>query len=215
MTPTRRLLLLSPALLLTPSLLRAQGASGPLPAAADPHRAEHGLGRDDAPVRVTEWYSLTCSHCARFSAGVFPQIQKELIDTGKLRYVFADYPLDKPALLAAQILRYAAPDRYEPLSALLLSTQRRWAFGQGVNPKDEIAKIVALAGLSRAQVDAAAADTALRDAILTEQDDAKSRLSVDSTPTFIFNGPKAHDRAEAGELSFAEFAAIVNEVAGA
>ena len=74
--------------------------------------------------------------------------------------------------------------------------------------------MAALAGLSHAQVDAAAADTGLRDAILASQDAATQRYGVDSTPTFIFNGPNAKDRKESGELSYAEFAAIVSEVTG-
>ena len=203
--PRRTLLALSSALLL-PRAVAAQEA--------DPHMAERAVGDPHAPVTVIEFYSLTCPHCARFAADTFPTIERELIAPGKLRYVFADYPLDKPALLAAQIARYLPPDRYEPFTMALLASQKRWAYAADVDPRVELGKMAALAGLSHAQFEAAAGDTALRDAILAAQDAATQRYGVDSTPTFIFNGPKARDRKEAGELSYAEFAAIVSEVAG-
>ena len=196
-------------LALTPALLFSRAAR-----AEDPRMGERSAGDAHAPVTVTEFFSLTCPHCAKFAANVFPTIEKELIAPGKLRYVFADYPLDKPALLASQIARYLPPERYEPFTMALLASQKRWAYAADVDPAVELGKMAALAGLSRAQFEAAAADTGLRDAILASQDTATQRYGIDSTPTFIFKGPKATDRKEAGELSYTEFAAIVSEVAG-
>ena len=204
-TSRRRLLALTPALLLLPRASRAD---------ADPHMAERAVGDPKAPVTVTEFYSLTCPHCARFAASTYVEVEKQLIATGKLRYVFADYPLDKSALLASQVARYLPPERYEPFAMALLSSQQRWAYARDADPKVELARMASLAGLSHAQFEAAAADTGLRDAILAEQDAATQRYGVDSTPTFIFNGPKARDRKESGELSYAEFAKVVGEVAG-
>ena len=205
MTTTRRTLLLS-----APTLALATSGW-----AQDPKMADRAVGRDDAPVTVVEYYSLTCPHCARFARDTFPRIKSELIDTGKLRYVFRDYPLDKVALMAAQVARSLPPARYEPFAGALLASQDRWAFARGVNTTDELAKMAALAGLPRPAFDAAVADTALRDAILAEQQRAEKTYRVDSTPTFIFNGPNAHDRRESGELSFDNFARIVNEAGGA
>lgn len=188
--------------------LTANAADAPTPL------TERSIGSATAPVTVTEYYSLTCSHCARFAADVFPKIKTDLIDTGKLRYVFADFPLDKPALLAAQVARSLPPDRYEPFVLALLGSQRRWAYSADADPNAQLARMASLAGLSRAQFDAAAANTALRDAILAGVDSATKQFGVDSTPTFIFNGPKTHNRKEAGELSFDEFSAAVTDVAG-
>ena len=204
MTPTRRLLLASALLPLLPFSARAE----------DPRMGDRAVGRDDAPVTVVEYFSLTCPHCARFARDTYPRIKSELIDTGKLRYVFRDYPLDKVALTAAQVARSLPPARYEPFTFALLASQDRWAFARGVNATDELAKMAALAGLPRAAFDAAVADTALRDAILAEQQRAETAYRVDSTPTFIFSGPKAKDRRESGELSYDKFAAVVAEVAG-
>ncbi len=208
MRPTRRTLLLTaPALLLSPLLPVAARAD-------DPRMADRSVGKADAPVTVIEYFSLTCPHCARFARDSFPQIQSQLIDTGKIRYVFRDYPLDKVALMAAQVARVLPPQRYEPFIMALLASQDRWAFAEGVNTTDELAKMAALAGLSRPAFDAAIADTGLRDAILAEQQRAETVYHVDATPTFIFNGPSAHDRRESGELTYDEFAKVATEAAG-
>jgi Thioredoxin len=55
---------------------------------------EMALGPANASVRITEYASMTCSHCAAFNANVFPKIKSEYIDTGKVRYVFREFPLD-------------------------------------------------------------------------------------------------------------------------
>lgn len=204
----RSLLILAPAVLAAPRLARAA-------ATPDPRMAPRTLGKPDAPVKVTEWFSLTCPHCARFARDTFPLVKSKLIDTGKLFYTFGDYPLDQVALMAAQVARSLPPDRYVPFVDALFASQDRWAFARDVNTTDELAKMAALAGLSREQFSAAIKDTALRDAILTEQDRATKTYQIDSTPTFIFNGPNAHDRKQSGELSYDEFAKIVSEAAGA
>ncbi len=159
----RSLLILAPALLAAPGLARAAGS-------ADPRMAPRALGSATAPVTVTEYFSLTCPHCARFARETLPEIRSKLIDTGKLRYVFVDYPLDQVALMAAQVAHALPPDRYAPFVDALLASQDRWAFARDVNSTEELAKMAALAGLSRAQFDAAIADTGLRDAILARQD---------------------------------------------
>ena len=98
---------------------------------------------------VGEWFSLTCTHCAAFAQETFPQIKAELIDTGKVRWVFRDFPLDQVALTAAMVARALPPDRYEPFIRALFANQDRWAFAQGVNRTDELWKTAALAGMSR------------------------------------------------------------------
>ncbi|MCW3476998.1 DsbA family protein [Limobrevibacterium gyesilva] len=193
--------------------LPANAASPPL-AGDDPRMAERSIGRADAPVTVTEWFSLTCPHCAAFHRESLPKIRTELVDTGKVRLVFRDFPLDQVALTAAMVAHSLPPERYEPFVAALLATQDRWAFARGVNSTEELAKMAALAGMSREAFNAAIADQGLRMAILMAQDEASKVYHVDSTPTFIFNGPKAKDRREAGARSFEDFAKLVADAAG-
>src|SRR6185437_861940 len=100
-------------------------------AAEDITRAERSVGKPDAKVTVNEFFSLTCSHCAAFARETYPLVKKDLIDTGKVRWVFHDYPLDQVALMAAMVAHYLPVDRYEPFIDALFNTQDRWAFNRG------------------------------------------------------------------------------------
>lgn len=177
--------------------------------APDAKLGERSMGPADAKVVVEEWFSLTCTHCAEFQKATFPQVKKALIDTGKIRYVWRDYPLDQVALAAAAVARALPPERYEPFVSTLLGTQDRWAFARGVNSLEEIAKIAALAGMPRAAFDAAVNDAAMKQAILAAQDQAEKKLGVNSTPSFLFNG-----KLVAGAIPFARFQQAVDTAQG-
>jgi protein-disulfide isomerase len=204
MSISRRFLLTAlPAAALVPDLARAEG---------DPRLGERAVGKPDAPVMVLEFFSLTCSHCARFAQDVLPRIHKELIEPGKLRIVYRDFPLDQVALAATMVARALPPHLYEPFVLSLLASQDRWAFARDVNTNAELWKRAALAGMSRATFDATLADTKLRDGLLQMQDADAKTYHVDSTPSFIFNGPGAQGVLKAGEMTFEQFAAMVAEV---
>ena len=195
----------------------APGAAPASPTAApagDQRMAERSIGKADAPVSVLEFFSLTCPHCAAFARQTMPQVQTDLIDTGKLRMVFGDFPLDQVALTAAMIARSLPPDRYWPFCEALFASQDRWAFARGVNSTDELAKMAALAGMPREAFDAAIADKDLRDWILKQQDEAGKIYQVDSTPTFIFNGPAQKNHHESGDKPYDDFAKLVAAAAG-
>jgi protein-disulfide isomerase len=194
----------------------APAPTTPAPAATggDQRLTERSIGKSDAPVSAVEWFSLTCPHCARFSQETMPQVQSQLIDTGKLRLIFGDFPLDQVALTASMVARSLPPDRYWPFCEALLASQDRWAFARNVNSTDELAKMAALAGMSRESFDKTIADTQLRDWILKRQDEASKIYNVDSTPTFIFNGPAEKNHREAGEQSYDAFAKMVAAAAG-
>jgi protein-disulfide isomerase len=175
------------------------------PASADDEtRIDRSVGKADAKTVVTEYFSLTCTHCAAFARETFPQIQSQLIDTDKIRWVFHDYPLDQVALLAAMVAHYLPPDRYEPFINALFQTQDRWAFNRGVNPTDELWKMAALAGMTRATFDKAIGDTSLKNWILQGQQEAQNKWKIDSTPSFVIDGQKY-----AGEMDFDTFRKLI------
>ena len=64
------------------------------------------LGPKDAPVTITEFASMTCPHCAAFTEKVFPKIKSEFIDSGKIRFVFREFPLDIKAAAGSMLARY-------------------------------------------------------------------------------------------------------------
>ena len=198
MLASRRILLslVAAGTLVRPGLARAEDAT----------RAERAIGNADAKTTVIECFSLTCTHCAAFAHETMPQVKKELIDTGKIRYVFHDFPLDRVALTASMVARYLPVDRYAPFVDALLSTQDRWAFNRAANPNDELWKMAALAGMSRITFDKAIADEDLKAWIVKEQQADQDRWKVSSTPTFIVNGTMY-----AGGMSFDAFRKLIPE----
>jgi protein-disulfide isomerase len=169
-------------------------------------QTERGVGSADAKVTVTEFFSLTCGHCAAFARTTLPQVKEKLVATGKMRLVYWDYPLDQVALTAAMVARHLPAERYEPFILALLSTQDRWAFARGVNSTEEIWKMAALAGMNRAAFDKAIADTELRDWIIAQAASAQQKWKIDATPSFVVNGQKF-----SGDLSFDSFSKLVTD----
>ncbi|WP_439579663.1 DsbA family protein [Elioraea sp.] len=168
----------------------ATAALGALPARAqtlppiEAMIADRALGRPDAPATVIEYFSLTCPHCATFHRETLPRVKSDLIDTGKVRLVLADFPLDQPGLLGAMIARALPADRHAAFIDVLLRSQAQWA-RQGF--VDEIAKIAALAGMSRETFDAAMRNEALQRGVLEIRLRGEQQHQVNATPTFIFN----------------------------
>jgi protein-disulfide isomerase len=191
-------------------LVAAAGATfaqGVAVRADDLTRAERSIGQADAKCTVNEYFSLTCSHCAAFAAETMPKVKSDLIATGKVRWVFNDYPLDQIALMAAQVARYLPVERYEPFVEALFATQDRWAFARDANHTEEVWKTAGLAGMSRATFDKAVADSSLRDWILQQQQADQEKWKIDSTPSFVINGTKY-----AGEMSYDAFRKLIPEV---
>jgi protein-disulfide isomerase len=186
--------------------LTAFAALGVTAAHADDNltRAERFIGKADAKATVGEYFSLTCTHCAAFAQETFPEVKTKLIDTGEVKWVYHDYPLDQVALTASMVARYLPVDRYEPFINALFASQDHWAFGRGNNPTDELWKVAGLAGLSRTTFDKAIADTSLRDWIVQQQKLDTDKWQIDSTPSFVINGQKY-----AGEMSFDAFRKLI------
>ena len=199
--------LLAPSLLATPAL--AQGAA-PAPAApavpaSDPRLGDRAIGPATAPVRVMEFFSLTCSHCAAFHKETFPRGKTELVAPGQVRLVWRDFPLDRLALVAAAVARSLPAERYEGFIGALLNNQDRWAFTRG-DPKEELAKMAALAGMNRATYDQVFADEALQRAILEGRAKAEQEFQISATPSFVFGS-----RTQSGNMAFEVFARHVQE----
>ena len=170
----------------------------------DPRMAVRSLGPADAKVVMQEWFSLTCTHCAAWNREVFPEVKAKLIDTGKLRYIYRDFPLDQVALTAAMVARALPSVRYEAFVSNLLATQDRWAFARGINTNEELFKRAALAGMPRPLFESTIADEGLRNAILAEQQSGEDKYKVDSTPTFVIN-----EKPHAGEQPYDAIASLV------
>lgn len=164
---------------------------------------ERVIGRADAPVTMIEYASLTCPHCAHFHTEILPGLKERYIDTGKLKLVFRDFPLDQVALRAAVVAHCGGPERYGQFLDVLFENQERWA--HTADPVAALKQIASLAGLSGEQVDACLADEKMIDAVLQSRLDAQQQYDVKSTPTFVIG-----DDVFAGSRSVDAFAEIID-----
>jgi len=143
------------------------------------------IGKADAPVTITEYASMTCSHCAHFAVNVLPDFKKQLVETGKVRLIFRDFPLDGTALKAAMMARCAPADKYFSLVEVIFSNQERWVSAK--DPMESLAQLGALAGIGPARFKACTENKELETAILDAMKTGQEKHGVQSTPTFVFN----------------------------
>jgi len=146
---------------------------------------DHVLGDPNAPITLIEYASLTCPHCAHFSVAVLPELKKKWIDTGKVKLVYRDFPLDQIAAKAAQIAECAGKDRYFGVIDLIFAGQQTWA--TAADPIAELAKPLRIAGLGEAEIKACLANEAMSNAVIADYKSGEA-LGVNSTPTLIING---------------------------
>lgn len=147
---------------------------------------ERVLGDPNAPVEMLEYASLTCPHCAAFHVTTLPKLKEKYIDTGKLKLVSRDFPLDRSAAIAAMMARCVPEANYFPVIDVLFKTQRGWAAAE--NPVAALAGIGSQAGLSPEDFNACLQNQALLDGILKTRQAGSQQFEINSTPTFILNG---------------------------
>ena len=164
---------------------------------------ERILGNPAAPITIVEYASMTCPHCAHFAKEVLPELKRKWIDTGKVRLVLRDFPLDALALRAAMIQRCAPPDRFYAFADMFFADQHQWVTADDANAA--LARLAALGGMSRNQFDACLKNGALENRILQGRLSASKDLGVEATPTFFINGSKF-----AGAPTVAEFDKVLS-----
>ena len=164
--------------------------------------AEGSLGDEKAAVTVVEYASLTCPHCADFADNTFEAFKKKYIDSGKVHYVYRDFPFDQAGLRAAMMVRCSGPERFFGFLEILFKSQTSWA--ASTDPLAELAKIARLGGMSKEDFDACMANKELMDGILKGEVEAQETLKVEATPTFVVNGVK-HE----GNMSLEQFDGIL------
>jgi protein-disulfide isomerase len=173
------------------ALLEAQPAAAQGAAALDllvpPPLGDRTLGKDDAPVTIVEYASMTCPHCAHFHETVYPELKKRYIDEGKVRFIFREFPLDPLAAGASMLARCADKDKFYPLIETLFQQQRQWAVEK---PIPKLLALAKQAGMSEQTFNACLSDQKMLDAMQAEQKRATDKFGVNSTPTVFVNGKK-------------------------
>ncbi|WP_237477941.1 DsbA family protein [Lichenibacterium dinghuense] len=169
---------------------------------AEPPLPDLWQGSKDAPVTMIEYASMTCTHCAAFHAETWPTLKAKYIDTGKVRFVLREFPLDPLATAGFMLGRCAGPDKRNAITDLLFDQQKNWAFVD--KPVEALENTVKQAGITHDAFESCLKDQALYNKVNAERDAAGKDFHVDATPTFFINGVK-----HPGELSVQELDKIL------
>ena len=169
-----------------------------------PPLGDRVLGKEDAPVTVVEYASMTCPHCAHFHETTYPELKKRYIDTGKVRFIFREFPLDPLAAGASMLARCADKEQFFPLIETLFQQQSKWAVEK---PIPQLLAIARQAGFSEEKFKACLSDQKMLDAMQAEQKRATDKFQVNSTPTLFVNGKK-----HVGGISIDDLAKVIDPI---
>jgi protein-disulfide isomerase len=143
------------------------------------------LGKADAPVTIIEYASMTCPHCASFHKTTYPALKSKYVDTGKVRFIFREFPLDELAVAASMLARCAGGEKSLVLIDVLFASQDKWAVR---DPLPALLQIAKQAGFTQATFDACLKDQKLYNDLLAMRERGSKDYKVESTPTLFING---------------------------
>jgi protein-disulfide isomerase len=162
---------------------------------------EMSLGNADAKVTIIEYASMTCGHCGAFHASTYPALKEKYVDTGKVRFIFREYPFD-PLAEAGFLLARCNEAQFFPMISALFSSQAVWVKAE--KPSEALFQISKQAGYTQETFNACLQNTALLEKIRAVRAGGEKN-GVDSTPTFFVNGAKYP-----GNKSIEVFSAIID-----
>jgi len=159
------------------------------------------LGEADAPVTIIEYASMTCPHCASFHEAVLPALKEKYIETGKVKMIFREFPLDARAYAASMLARCADKQFYFPMTDVLFKQQSVWARAE--DPRPALLQIAKLAGFTQESFEACLKNQELLDNVTAIRKKASDDFGVTGTPSFFINGDKYRGRVSVEEMSAA------------
>lgn len=169
-------------------------APGPLP--------EMSVGAADG-VPMVEYGSLTCPHCAVFSRETFPQLKKEYIDTGKVRYIFREFARNTLDVAGFVLARCLGDDKVFAANQLLFAEQDKWAFAD--KPLEPLIEAMRPTGMTQAQATECLKNQKLADGVVATTKRANDQIHLNGTPTFVIGG-----KVYGGELTMDQLKAILD-----
>ena len=165
------------------------------------------IGNIDAPITIIEYASMSCSHCASFHNDTLPDLKKEYIDTGKVKFVFRDFPYNFPALLGSMMMRCTPNEvRYDYMNALY-KLQNQWVLEENAKTTQELYKIMQSGGMKKEDFEACINNKDLEDKIIQEIIDAQEEFQIKNTPSFLINGNLV-----SGNKTIKEFRQIIDKI---
>lgn len=174
-------------------------------APAVPEVKDFSIGNPDAPVKIIEYASFTCPHCAHFTEAVFKPLKAEYIDTGKVHFTLREVYFDRYGLWAAMMARCGGELKYFPVTDTLFATQAEWAGTD--DPTAAVAsirKIGLASGMTEEQLNQCMNDAAMADAMVKRFEENMKADQIEGTPTLMIDGEKH------GNMSYADLKAIID-----
>ncbi|WP_337266327.1 DsbA family protein [Oryzifoliimicrobium ureilyticus] len=171
------------------------------------------LGPENAPVKIIEYMSMTCPHCAHFHNTTFEDFKKKYIDTGKVRFIIREFPFDPAAAAAFMLARcnpqnptdLSTPQQYFPMVSMLFKQQETWAAAQ--DKRAALLQMSKLAGFSEESFTKCLTNQKLLDEVNATRERGNSEFGVNATPTFLINGKRY-----AGDMSLDSLSALVDSL---
>jgi protein-disulfide isomerase len=170
---------------------------------------EMALGDPNAPVKIIEYMSMTCSHCANFHVRTFDEIKKRYVDTGKVYFIVREFPFpqDTASLAAFMLARCTTEERYFPFVSTLLKQQGAWAAPADGDVRNAMLQMSKLAGFTQESFDACLTNAQLAGDVSAVRDRGAQEFGVQSTPTFLING-----KAYSGDMSVDSMSALIDSM---
>lgn len=174
-----------------------------------PKLGRRGVGDPNAPIQIQEFFSLTCNHCAAFHTGTYQELKDKYINTGKVYFIYEEFPLNGPALYGSMIARCLPEERYAGFIDILLRNQESWAFSGDF--KASLQQNAKLAGMSEEEFETCFNDKELQKAIAENIKEASDVWKISSTPSFVVNNG---ERVMSGGQPLENFEKVFNELTG-
>jgi len=168
---------------------------------------ELSYGEPNAPVKIVEYMSMTCPHCAHFHEATFGEIKTKYIDTGKVYFVVREFPFDPAATAAFMLARCAPEGQQQAFIEMFLKQQRAWAAPADGNVRNAMLQNAKLAGFTQESFEACLTNQKLAADVGAVRDRGANDFGVQSTPTFLING-----KAYSGDMSVANMSALIDSL---
>ena len=165
------------------------------------------IGVENASITIIEYSSLSCNHCASFHNDTLADVKTEYVDTGKVRFVFRDYPFNYPALLGSMVLQCIPQDvKYDYMNALF-QLQPNWVLRDNDKTVQELFKIMQSGGMTKEEFESCISNKELEEKILKGVINAQNEFNIRSTPSFLIDGVLVE-----GNKTIKEFRQIIDKI---
>ena len=169
------------------------------------------MGNPNAAIKVAEYGSLTCPHCAEFNKESEDVLRDTFVNSGRVSFEFHNFVRDPIDITASMLVRCGAPENFFALTHEVYGSQMQFfdkvkaagddAYQQAIQqpPAQRYGALARLTGLDaffaerglpKAKIAQCLANSATADTLAKATEDVGQKYDVDSTPTFFFNGEK-------------------------